>query len=200
MPDISSETLVQMALKLGPKLARTARFLGLTGDEVDDVVQTSWLAVLEHHQRSSGSVLTSPSQGNAPFEGGESAPLENPGGYAFRVLYRTVSQMRSRRFASSKTEEQQDEDFDSQFDEHAHFIAVPKDLEVACDEQKLRAFLKACIDGLDTRGRAIMELTAHHDASRGEIAEQLDLESNHVGVLMHRAKNSLRLCLEQKVK
>jgi RNA polymerase sigma factor (sigma-70 family) len=176
----STAQLLSLARDLGPKLARTARFLGLNGSEVDDAVQASWLAVLESNSKG--------------------VKLERPEAYVFGVLYRVANEKRKRAKVTSKTSEQNDADFDSHFDDAEHWIDVPPDLEKKYDDVKLSRFLKLCIEALEPKSRQVMAFAIGSDASRDDIAEQFKMQTNHVGVVLHRAKNALRLCLEKKIR
>ncbi|MBW2397320.1 MAG: sigma-70 family RNA polymerase sigma factor, partial [Deltaproteobacteria bacterium] len=76
-------------------------------------------------------------------------------------------------------------------DPETHAGRGPSPLASALDEEA-RQRVSLAIDALDDRYRAPLVLRYFAELSYREIAEQLELRPEQVGVLLHRAKDRLR--------
>jgi len=85
-------------------------------------------------------------------------------------------------------------------DEQVEFDQVssdrPSPLIQLASEQDADALTRA-IQGLPDKYRVPLVLAYFHDASYEEIAQDLEISRNHVGVLLLRAKQRLRALLEK---
>lgn len=59
--------------------------------------------------------------------------------------------------------------------------------------------LQGCVDRLAELQRKVVTLRMLEEASGAEVAAQLEIESGHVAVLLHRAKKDLLLCMRDGV-
>ncbi len=101
-----------------------------------------------------------------------------------------------RRFACDQLEQRSQfasEDGAQDPDEAPHEGPSPDDL-VHVGEVEAR--LRQCMEALAGPQRRALELRYFGDASYAEIAAEMDLTVNHVGVLLHRAEKALRAALE----
>lgn len=63
----------------------------------------------------------------------------------------------------------------------------------------LRAALSACMDRLPTRLRQLFVLAEVEEEDRVELAARFGFTPNHLAVLLYRARQRLRLCLDGKL-
>jgi RNA polymerase sigma-70 factor, ECF subfamily len=71
----------------------------------------------------------------------------------------------------------------------------PASAEQQASHKEERSSLQQCILSLRENQRAIVILRIFEDISGQEVAAQLGMSSEHVAVLLHRAKESLRGCM-----
>ncbi len=90
---------------------------------------------------------------------------------------------------------------------HASLATLPADLEPAApgvDAEALLAhaedvvLLRACVAELCSIQRAVVMLRLLEERSGEDVAAALGITRNHVDVLVHRAKASLRVCVRHK--
>ena len=66
------------------------------------------------------------------------------------------------------------------------------------EREETRALVRACIDRLPERHRAILMLRDIDDVSTGEVADALGITANAVKIRLHRARQALATLLRQK--
>lgn len=79
---------------------------------------------------------------------------------------------------------------------YSGFAGSPSPPLQLASEQDADALTQA-IRGLPDKYRVPLVLAYFHDASYDEIARDLEISRNHVGVLLLRAKQQLRVALEK---
>ncbi|MBD3223876.1 MAG: sigma-70 family RNA polymerase sigma factor [Caldithrix sp.] len=68
--------------------------------------------------------------------------------------------------------------------------------ETALDQKEFMKILRECIGTLPKRLAAAFTLRELDEMDTGEICKQLDISSSNLWVILHRARNQLRRCLE----
>jgi RNA polymerase sigma-70 factor (ECF subfamily) len=90
-------------------------------------------------------------------------------------------------------------EFDSWFNKKGHWqVTVPdwgKNPENALNDKEFMTVLKKCIEGLKEQQRMVFQLREIDGLSNKEICNILDLSATNLGVILYRARNSLRQCL-----
>ncbi len=91
---------------------------------------------------------------------------------------------------------------ESLFDHKGHWKEGPSawccDPHSAAERSVLREILKLCIEELPTRMAQVFHLRELDGLATVEVCEVLEISQSNLGVLMHRARAQMRLCLELK--
>lgn len=66
----------------------------------------------------------------------------------------------------------------------------------ATENQQLAEALAKCMDGLSAKFRRIFVLKEVEEIESEEICKQFDIQPNNLWVILHRARNQLKKCLE----
>lgn len=160
-----------------PGLLRTARAAGLTPDRADDVVQASLMVFVQR---------------TADFDGRARAST-----WIHGILMRKIWEERR---AARREADRDDIDVvtESRFDDHGAWIRPPQGPAEALARGEFRRELETCLDGLPDRQRVAFALREVEGFETEEICNILDVTANNLGVLLFRARNGLRECLESK--
>ena len=76
--------------------------------------------------------------------------------------------------------------------------SVPRGPEEQAADGELREWLKRCAEGLTVDQRAAFHLKAVEGRTTAEVCKIVGVSSTNLGVLLFRARNKLRECLEKK--
>jgi len=172
-----SSTLQQVVDQNARRLFRTARGLGLSSVEADDLVQDVFLTFLETLDR---------------FEGRAQVST-----WLFGILHHKVQERRRSQARDEATDPIEDV-FESRFDAKGNWIApLPPPDRVAASGQ-VAAAIAECLDGLPPLHREIFHLRQIEELSAAEVSTIVQRTAVHVGVLFHRARLRLRECLDGK--
>ncbi len=99
-------------------------------------------------------------------------------------------------------EDSQGKDLSQFFDDVEHWIADvgPREWnlspETALENRQFMVAVEECLGKLPEKLRTVFVLREVDDRDRNEIAEQLSITGNNVGVMLHRARLLLRDCLQ----
>lgn len=159
------------------QLVRTALGAGFDEQEAEDVVQETFVTFLEKV---------------SDFEGRSKVRT-----YLFGILYRKIHEARRTR----KREQEQDdidEVFESRFDETGSWGTPPVPVDASLFDEQVRAFLKDCMEALSDLQRRVFVLKEVEEIPSKEVCNILEVTRTNMGVLLHRARNSLRECLEER--
>lgn len=160
-----------------PGLLRTALAAGLPRDRAEDVVQESLLVFI---QRASA------------FDGRARASTWIQG-----ILVRKIWETR-RGLRREADKEDIDRLVDERFDADGTWIRPPRGPERALARGELKRELTSCLDDLPDRQRIAFTLREVEGFSTDEVCNILDVTANNLGVLLFRARNGLRECLESR--
>lgn len=159
------------------QLFRGALGLGFAEDVARDLVQNVWVAFLNSVPR---------------FEGRSHIRT-----FLFGILYNKASEMRreTTKFAAT---DPIDDILDKRFSDKGTWINPPVDPETFVATTQMGAFIKDCIDNLPLSQRMAFCLREIDDHGTSDICKILDVSTTNLGVLLYRARNRLRECIERK--
>lgn len=160
-----------------PALLRTARAAGLDQERAEDAVQDALLVFVRRAH---------------DFDGRARASTWIQG-----ILVRTISQGR-RALRRDATRDPIDDVMESRFDETGRWSRPPQGPGEALAVSEVRRHLQDCIDVVPDRQRLVFTLRDVEGFDTDEICKILGVSANNVGVLLFRARNRLRECLESK--
>lgn len=160
-----------------PGLMRTAMAAGLPRDRAEDVVQASLLVFIQRA---------------ADFDGRARAST-----WIHGILVRKIWEER-RSTRREKDEEDIDRLVERRFDSDGTWVRPPKGPEEALARGEFRRELDTCLGALPDRQRLAFTLREVEGFSTDEVCNILDVTANNLGVLLFRARNGLRECLESK--
>jgi len=110
----------------------------------------------------------------------------------FREIKKTVSYDLS----------ESDDSAPPQFNASGHFLNMPKNWDLspekAAENQELAQALLFCMDGLSDKFRRIFVLKEIEGLSSEEICNEFDIQPTNLWVILHRARNRLKQCLEAR--
>ncbi len=170
----SLETVVRQQL---PILLRGARAAGLSLSAAEDAVQATFLTFLRRCHEFDGRARV--------------------GTWLFGILIRKVAETR-RGLAREDPVEDIDQIVESRFDASGRWVRPPRGPDAELARNEILRHLSECLEGLSARQRLAFALREIEGQSPEEVCKALEVSRNNLGVLMFRARNRLRECLEQK--
>ena len=160
-----------------PGLLRTARAAGLPRDRAEDAVQASLLVFVKRA---------------AEFDGRARATT-----WIHGILVRKIWE--ERRGQQKDVEHESIEAvMEARFDERGSWSRPPHGPMEALARGELRDHLTSCLEALPDRQRLAFALREVEGFETGEVCKILDVTANNLGVLLYRARNGLRECLESR--
>ena len=179
------EAFMELIRELNPSLLRVARMFVPTSALAEDVVQETWLAVLN---------------GIARFEGRSSLKT-----WIFRILTNTAKTRgeRERRSVPFSTLDPEEGGFEpaverSRFTGTGHWAVLPRawpeDMLLA---HETRSMIERAIARLPPSQRAVITLRDVEGWTADEVRNALELSETNQRVLLHRARAKVRGALEQ---
>ncbi len=156
---------------------RTAMGMGLNEDRAYELVQITWVTFFEKIDS---------------FEGRSHVKT-----YLMGILYNKVREHR-RKEQRYFLDEKIDEIIESGFDQTGHWKKAPLSPQRFMEIAQTGVALEECLQALPDKQRMVFVLREVEGEPSEEICKILDITDTHLGVLMYRAKNKLRLCLQVK--
>lgn len=160
------------------QLLRTGLGMGFSREESEDLAQATFLALLGSLQR---------------FEGRSHIRT-----FLFGIFYNKVSEHLRHKQRELQTDSI-DEQVASRFDSHGNWSHPPVDIENALYGQEVKVLIQNCLDGIPREQRAVFYLREVEELTTSEICEKMGVSISNFGVLLFRARNRLRECLEKKL-
>lgn len=117
--------------------------------------------------------------------------------YLFGVLFHKCSERRRKARREEATEDVEAA-FDARFGYLGVWNSVPRGPEQEAADGELREWLARCAEGLSVDQRAAFTLKAVEGRSTEEACKIVGVSATNFGVLLFRARNKLRECLEKK--
>ena len=168
------ETVVRECL---PGLLRAARAAGLPPDRAEDAVQSSVLVFVRRAPEFDGRARVST--------------------WIHGILVHTIQEQR-RLLRRDDDREDIDDIVEARFDAQGGWSRPPRGPidDLAADE--LHQALRSCLEGVPDRQRMAFVFREVDGFETDEICKILEISANNLGVLLYRARNRLRECLEAK--
>ncbi len=158
-------------------LYRAARGMGFHEDESEDLVQDVFTTFLETLDR---------------FEGRSQVRT-----WLFGILHHKVFERRRESYRNERNDPI-DEVFESRFDTKGNWVSPPQDLHQVLESKEIGAAVAQCLEGLPAAQREVFVLREMEDLETKEVCKILGVTVTNMSVLMHRARNRLRECIEKK--
>lgn len=175
--ELDPSTIEAVVRECLPGLMRTAIASGLPRDRAEDAVQASFVVFVQR----------------APdFDGRARACT-----WLHGILVRKIQEERRGVHREQRLEEI-DALVESRFDADGTWVRPPRGPDQALARGELRRELASCLDALPDRQRLAFMLREVEGFTTSEVCNILDVSSNNLGVLLFRARNGLRECLESK--
>lgn len=158
-------------------LLRAARAAGLSRDDAYDVVQEVMLVFVQKADQ---------------FDGRAKVRT-----WLFGILFRKVAERR-RAYAREEAVDEIDAVVDARFDRAGQWIRPPRSPAGDLSAGETMAWLAECLEQVPERRRAAFVLREVEQLEPDEVCKVLGVTRNNLGVLLFRARNALRECLEEK--
>ncbi len=159
------------------QIFRAARGAGLDTARAEDVVQSTFTTLIETAPR---------------FEGRSHIRT-----WLFGILYRKISEVR-RDAAKDRRTDDIEEVMENRFKADGTWLHPPRPVEAALEAAEIREAIAACLEEVPTSQRMTFILRDVEGFSTEEICKILEVSRTNFGVLIYRARNRLRECLEAK--
>ena len=117
--------------------------------------------------------------------------------FLFGVLFHKCSERRRKSRREEATEDVETA-FDSRFGYLGVWNSLPRGPEEEAVNEELKGWLADCARGLSADQRAAFQLKVVEGIATGDACKILGVSATNYGVLMFRARNKLRECLEKK--
>lgn len=169
------DTLEAIVRECLPGLLRSARASGLAPDRAEDAVQSALMTFVQR----------------APDFDGRARPAT----WIHGILMRKIMEHRR-----SSVREAETDDIDivveARFDETGRWSRPPAGPVAELARGQFREQLARCLDGIPDVQRLAFNLKEIEGFTTAEICKILDVSANNLGVILYRARNRLRECLE----
>lgn len=172
-----SDVLADLVNEHSRPLYRAARGMGFNEDEAEDMVQDVFITFLSSIDR---------------FEGRSQLRT-----WLFGILHHK-SMERRRKQAREDRHDTIDEIFEARFDGAGSWVSPPQDLIRLLESKQIGQAIAQCMDGLPALQRSVFVLREIEGLPGENVCKILGVSSTNMGVLMFRARNRLRECLEGK--
>ena len=160
-----------------PGLLRTAQAAGLSTDHAEDVVQSSILIFLRRAHEFDGRARVTT--------------------WVHGILLRRMQEER-RIICRDNEREDIDDAMEARFDHEGSWARPPRGPGDDLARSEVQRMLRSCLEEVPDRQRVAFMLREVEGFETEEICNILDISANNLGVLLYRARNRLRECLESK--
>jgi RNA polymerase sigma-70 factor, ECF subfamily len=160
-----------------PQLLRAGRGMGFSPDEAQDLAQSVFLALMESIGR---------------FEGRSHLRT-----YLFGIFYNKVSEYLREK---QKTDQSDpiEEVMESRFDLKGRWREPPADIEESVFGREVGQMIRDCLENVPRAQRVAFYLREVEEMKTEEICKKMAVTGTNLGVMLFRARNRLRECLEKK--
>ncbi len=169
------QALTAIVKAYGKQIFRAALGAGLREDEAEEVVQETFTAFIQNVDR---------------FEGRSHIRT-----WLFGILYNKISESRRKR-KKAEANDPIDDVMESRFDSAGSWIRPPRDVEKIFSDGELREAIGECLENLSDKQKSAFLLREVEGFPSSEIRHILKVTGSNLGVLLFRARNGLRECLE----
>jgi RNA polymerase sigma-70 factor, ECF subfamily len=160
-----------------PQLLRAGRGMGFSPDDAQDLAQSVFVALMESIGR---------------FEGRSHIRT-----FLFGIFYNKVSEhLRAKQRAQDN--DPIDEMMESRFDAKGKWRQPPLDVEDEVFAREIREMIQECLENVPRAQRIAFYLREVEEMKTEEICKKMAISGTNLGVILFRARNRLRECLERK--
>lgn len=156
---------------------RTARGAGLNRQQADDLTQATFVAFFEAAPR---------------FEGRSTVRT-----FLLGILYRKLQEAR-RGFHKDRRHDDIDEVVERRFDEKGGWTQPPRAADHSLYDQEIVEHTARCLETVPERQKLAFLLREVEGLSTQETCNALEVSVTNLGVMLYRARNRLRECLEKQ--
>jgi len=160
-----------------PHILRAAGGAGLTPERAEDVAQETFKTFIESAER---------------FEGRSHVRT-----WLFGIMYRKIHENRRREQKFDQVDDIHDV-MESRFDERGMWSRPPRTADRDTIDAEIRQHIAECMDEVPQQQRMAFVLREVEGFRSDEICNSLEVSRTNLGVLLFRARNRLRECLERK--
>jgi RNA polymerase sigma factor (sigma-70 family) len=160
-----------------PQIVRASRAAGLDGATAEDVAQSTFLTFFEKA---------------ATFEGRSQVRS-----WLFGILYRKIQETRRKGSREMPTDEIE-AIVDRRFADRGNWASPPRNIQEVLEGVEVREAIDGCLEGVPIQQRMAFVLREVEGLVSEEICKILDVSRTNLGVLIFRARNRLRECLEAR--
>lgn len=172
-----AESMTEVVRQYTSHLYKASLKLGFGPTESEDLTQNVWITFFDIVNR---------------FEGHSSVRT-----FLFGILYNKASELRKQRKRIEPTDEIE-RIVDDHFDDHGHWIKSPVDPEKFLHSTQVMDLIKQCLELLPLNQKMAFILKEINEDSTEEACNILSVTATNLGVLLYRARNQLRECIERK--
>ena len=160
-----------------PQLLRAGRGMGFSLDEAQDLAQSGFVALMESVGR---------------FEGRSHIRT-----FLFGIFYNKVSE-HLREKQKTNQSDPIDDVMESRFDLKGRWRQPPADIEEGVFGREVREMVQDCLETVPRAQRIAFYLREVEEMQTKEICKKMAVSGTNLGVMLFRARNRLRECLEKK--
>ena len=169
------DAITQIVKAYGTQIYRACLGACLREEEAEEAVQETFTAFVQNVDR---------------FEGRSHIRT-----WLFGILYNKIAESRRKRVREEANDPIEDV-FESRFDTAGSWARPPRDVERLFNDSELRAAIAKCLEGLSDKQKQAFLLREVEGYPSPEVCEILTVTITNLGVLLFRARNRLRECLE----
>ncbi len=175
------QALEHVVRKYTRHLYKACLGLGFKDFEAEDIVQSVWTTFFDVVEK---------------FEARSQIRT-----FLFGILYNKASEHRRSTQRAEPTDSIEDV-LDSHFDQNGHWLLShsPQSPDRFLESSQTMAIISKCIDFLPLNQKMAFILKEVEDEVTEQICEILKVTSSNLGVLLFRARNQLRECIESKAR
>ena len=159
------------------QILRAARGAGLNPQQAEEVTQTTFVTFIETAPR---------------FEGRSHVRT-----WLFGILYKKIAEAR-RYFHRDRQMEDIEEVVERRFRPDGKWMHPPRSMDLKLHQKEIRQGIQECLNEVPLKQRMAFVYREIEGLSTAEICKILEVTDTNLGVLLYRARNRLRECLEKK--
>ena len=159
------------------QILRAARSAGLSPEHAEDVTQATFATFIEAAPR---------------FEGRSHVRT-----FLFGILYKKISEAR-REVKRDRGMDAIEDVVEERFSSDGHWQRPPRPMDLQLQDAEIGQAIDGCLEHVSTQQRFAFALREVLGFTSEEVCNILDVTRTNLGVLLYRARNRLRECLEAK--
>lgn len=159
------------------QILRAARGAGLDPQRAEDVTQATFLTFIEKAKQ---------------FEGRSHVRT-----WLFGILYKKIAETR-RELQKDLRTDQIDDIVDQRFNSDGTWTHPPEPADMQVYRTEVKQHIEDCLEGVPSQQRMAFVLREAEEMETEEICKILGVTRTNLGVILFRARNRLRECLEAK--